>query len=79
MQILLSREGTDPVVVERDFPLKSRLEAATSNGGHTGQWRTPVISHQAGRGAYGNSVLYLDWHRDGHGYQAHDYKGSPTV
>ncbi|GAA0271024.1 hypothetical protein GCM10010302_05750 [Streptomyces polychromogenes] len=22
---------------------------------------------------------FLDWHRDGHGYQAHDYKAPPTI
>ncbi|MFF4498627.1 hypothetical protein [Streptomyces sp. NPDC001546] len=79
VQISQSREGTDPVVAEQDFSLKSRLEKSTSNGDHDGHWRTPVISHRAGRGAYGNSVIFLDWHKDGHGYQAHDYKGSPTV
>nr|WP_281187301.1 hypothetical protein [Streptomyces katrae] len=40
---------------------------------------SPAFSHRAGGGAYGNAVLFLDWHKDGHGNQAHDYKGSPPV
>ncbi|MFF1560949.1 hypothetical protein [Streptomyces sp. NPDC058279] len=79
LQIMASREGTDPVVTERDFQLKDRLETATSSGDRDGHYRTPTISHRAGSGAYANAVLYLDWHKDGHGYQGHDYKGSPTV
>ncbi|WP_157880524.1 hypothetical protein [Streptomyces katrae] len=54
-------------------------EKATSGGARKGAWRTPVISHRAGSAAYGNGVVFLDWHKDGRGYQAHDYKGSPTV
>ncbi|MFI5831970.1 hypothetical protein ACIA6C_32745 [Streptomyces sp. NPDC051578] len=79
LKIMASREGTDPVVTERDFQLKDRLEEATSSGDRDGHYRTPTISHQAGSGAYADAVLYLDWHKDGHGYQNHDYKGSPTV
>ncbi|MFF3675910.1 hypothetical protein ACFYYS_18285 [Streptomyces sp. NPDC002120] len=80
LQIKQSRQGTDPVVVERDFPgLEERLEDSTSNANYDGHYRTPTISHQAGRGALGDSVLFLDWHGDGHGYQRHDYTGSPTV
>ncbi|MEU4953652.1 hypothetical protein [Streptomyces lavendulae] len=79
LQIMQSRQGTDPVVAERDFEIKDRLEKATSGGDRDGNYRTPTISHRAGRGAYGNGVLYLDWHKDGRGYQGHDYKGSPTV
>ncbi|MFF4646931.1 hypothetical protein [Streptomyces sp. NPDC001389] len=79
VQIMQSREGTDPVVAEQDFPLKSRLEKETSGGARKGAWRTPVISHRAGSAAYGNGAVFLDWHKDGHGYQAHDYKGSPNV
>ncbi|MFB6812404.1 hypothetical protein [Streptomyces sp. NPDC056387] len=54
-----SHEGTDPVVPERGFPLKSRLERATSGGDRDGGWRTPVISYRAGGDAYGNAVLFL--------------------
>ncbi|MEU7068332.1 hypothetical protein [Streptomyces sp. NPDC046161] len=79
LQVMASREGTDPVVEERDFQLKDRLEKATSSGDRDGHYRTPTISHRAGSGAYADAVLYLDWHKDGHGYQNHDYKGSPTV
>ncbi|GAA3242144.1 hypothetical protein GCM10010260_81990 [Streptomyces filipinensis] len=79
LQIMQSRQGTDPVVAERDFEIKDRLEKATSGGDRDGTYRTPTISHRAGSGAYGNGVLYLDWHKDGRGYQGHDYKGSPTV
>jgi hypothetical protein len=32
LQIMQSREGTDPVVTEQDFPLKSRLEKPTPGG-----------------------------------------------
>ncbi|GGZ99439.1 hypothetical protein GCM10010371_68590 [Streptomyces subrutilus] len=79
LKIMQSCEGTDPVVVERDFQLKERLEPATSSGDRTGRYRTPTISHRAGSGAYADAVLFLDWHKDGRGYGAHDYKGSPTV
>ncbi|ATZ21955.1 hypothetical protein SLAV_39265 [Streptomyces lavendulae subsp. lavendulae] len=79
LQIMKSRQGTDPVVVEREFEIKDRLEKATSGGDRDGHYRTPAISHLAGSGAYGNAVLYLDWHKDGRGYRGHDYKGSPTV
>ncbi|MGO4462731.1 hypothetical protein AB4039_36410 [Streptomyces sp. M-16] len=79
LQIMQSGQGTDPVVAERDFEIKARLEEATSGGDRDGNYRTPTISHRAGSGAYGNGVLYLDWHKDGRGYQGHDYKGSPTV
>ncbi|MFD9575577.1 hypothetical protein ACFWBI_37890 [Streptomyces sp. NPDC059982] len=74
-----SRQGTDPVVAEQDVEIKDRLEKATSSGDRDGHYRTPTISHRAGSGADGNTVLYLDWHKDGRGYQGHDYKGSPTV
>ncbi|MER6392809.1 hypothetical protein ABT236_30655 [Streptomyces sp. NPDC001523] len=77
-EIMQSRDGTDPVVTERDFPLKDRMER-TSKGDHDGRYRTPVISHRAARGAYADAVLFLDWHKDGRGYRAHDYAGSPTV
>ncbi|WP_030722980.1 hypothetical protein [Streptomyces sp. NRRL F-2580] len=80
VQIKQSREGTDPVVVERDFPgLEERLEDSTSSGARTGTYRTPTISHRAGAVALGDSVLFLDWHGDGRGYQRHDYTASPTV
>ncbi|GAA3244890.1 hypothetical protein [Streptomyces lavendulae] len=79
VQIMQSREGTDPVVMERDFSLRERMERATPGGDRDGSFRTPVISHQASGNAYGNAVLFLDWHKDGHGYQAHDFKGSPTL
>ncbi|MBT2451470.1 hypothetical protein J7F03_31290 [Streptomyces sp. ISL-43] len=80
VQIKQSREGTDPVVTERDFPaLKSRMEKATSSGDRNGSYRTPTVSHRAGPGALGDAVLYLDWREDGHGYRGHDYAGSPTV
>lgn len=79
VKIMQSREGTDPVVAERDFQLKEQLEKATSSGDRDGHYRTSVISHQAGSGVYGDAVLFLDWHKDGHGYRDHDYKGSPTV
>ncbi|MER5775536.1 hypothetical protein ABT144_14835 [Streptomyces sp. NPDC002039] len=74
-----SRDGTDPVVTERDFPLKDRVERTTPKGDHDGHFRMPTISHRAARGAYSDGVLFLDWHKDGRGYRAHDYKGSPTV
>ncbi|MEU9033321.1 hypothetical protein AB0D45_00115 [Streptomyces sp. NPDC048352] len=79
VQIMQSRQGTDPVVAEQDFPLKARLEKATPRGDRDGSHRTPVISHRAGGGAYGNAVVFLDWHKDGHGYQAHDFKASPSL
>ncbi|MET9852219.1 hypothetical protein ABZY57_04605 [Streptomyces sp. NPDC006450] len=79
VQIKQAREGTDPVVVERDFALKRRMEAATSSGDRNGSLRTPTISHRAGPGALGDAVLYLDWRKDGHGYRAYDYTGSPRV
>ncbi|MFJ9344807.1 hypothetical protein ACIRP0_36835 [Streptomyces sp. NPDC101733] len=66
-------------MVERDFQLKERLERATSNGDRDGRYRTPTVSHRAGSGAYGNAVLFLDWHKDGRGYRGQDYKGLPTV
>ncbi|MET9694724.1 hypothetical protein ABZY81_41075 [Streptomyces sp. NPDC006514] len=79
-QIKQSREGTDPVVVERDFPvLEERLEDSTSNANYDGHYRTPTISLRAGPGVLADSVLFLDWHGDGRGYQRHDYTASPTV
>ncbi|MFB6514156.1 hypothetical protein ACFCW4_06830 [Streptomyces virginiae] len=80
VQVKQSREGTDPVVVERDFPgLEARLEDSTSSGACSGTYRTATISHRAGPSALGDSVLFLDWHGDGRGYQRHDYTASPTV
>ncbi|MFD3473031.1 hypothetical protein ACFWWM_43325 [Streptomyces sp. NPDC058682] len=80
VQIKQSREGTDPVVIERDFPgLEARLEDSTSSGARSGTYRTATISRRAGPSALGDSVLFLDWHGDGHGYQRHDYTASPTV
>ncbi|WP_407841408.1 hypothetical protein ACE1OC_41295 [Streptomyces sp. DSM 116496] len=78
VQIKQAREG-DPVVVEKDFSLKGRLEAATSSGDRNGHYRTPKISHRAGPGALGDGVLFVDWHKDGHGYRGYDYTGSPSV
>ncbi|WP_405681137.1 hypothetical protein OG239_00530 [Streptomyces sp. NBC_00868] len=80
LQIKQSRQGTDPMVAERDFPgLEERLEDSTSNANYDGRYRTGTISHRAGPGAMADSVLFLDWHGDGRGYQRHDYTGSPTV
>ncbi|GAA2653614.1 hypothetical protein GCM10010425_79410 [Streptomyces spororaveus] len=80
VQIKQSREGTDLVVVERDFPgLEARLEDSTSSGSRSGTYRTATISHRAGQSALGDSALLLDWQGDGHGYRRHDYTGSPTV
>lgn len=79
LQIKLSREGTDPVVTERDFDLRERMERATSRGDHDGSYRTPVISGRAGSGAYGGGVLFLDWHKDGRGFRGHDFDGTPVV
>ncbi|MFJ9551104.1 hypothetical protein [Streptomyces erythrochromogenes] len=80
LQIKQSRQGTDPVVVERDFPgLEARLEDSTSSGARSGTYRTATISGRAGAAALGDSVLFLDWHGDGRGYQRHDYPASPTV
>ncbi|WP_328786267.1 hypothetical protein [Streptomyces sp. NBC_00273] len=77
VQIKQSREGTDPVVDERDFPgLEARLEDSTSSGARSGIYRTPTISHRAGAAALGDSALFLDWHGDGRGYQRHDYTAS---
>ncbi|MFD9339939.1 hypothetical protein ACFWBF_37045 [Streptomyces sp. NPDC060028] len=75
LQIMHSQQGTDPVVMERDFQIKDQLQRGDRNG----RYRTPVINHRAGSGAYGDLVLFLDWHGDGHGYQHHDYKGTSTV
>ncbi|MEU9108752.1 hypothetical protein AB0D54_31355 [Streptomyces xanthophaeus] len=74
-----AREGTDPVVVERDFALKERMVAAMSSGVRAGSLRTGTISHRAGPVALGDAVLYLDWHKDGRGYRGYDYTGSPRV
>ncbi|MEU9802721.1 hypothetical protein [Streptomyces sp. NPDC051000] len=79
VQIMQSKTGTVPVVVERDFPLKARMERTASKGDHDGHFRTLTISHRAAGSAYGDGVLFLDWHKDGRGYRAHDYAGSPTV
>lgn len=74
------REGTDPVVAERDFPgLEARLEDSTAGWARSGTYRTATISHRAGPSALGDSVLFLDWHGDGRGYRRHEYTGSPTV
>ncbi|WP_251050276.1 HNH endonuclease family protein [Streptomyces sp. ISL-86] len=40
---------------------------------------TPTISHRAGPGVLADSVLFLDWHGDGRGYQRDDYTGTPSV
>ncbi|MCX5078690.1 hypothetical protein OHA84_00645 [Streptomyces sp. NBC_00513] len=79
VQIMQSTDGTDPVVSKRDFPLKARMERTTARGDHDGHSRTPVISHRAADSAYGDGVLFLEWHQDGRGYRAHDYAGSPAV
>lgn len=80
LQIKQSREGTDPVVSERDFTaIEDRLEDSTSTGNHDGRYRTPAISHRAAPGALGDAVLFLDWHGDGRGYQRYEYTGSPNV
>ncbi|WP_404962681.1 hypothetical protein [Streptomyces sp. 147326] len=68
------------MVAERDFPqLEDRLEDSTSSGARTGTYRTATISHRAGPATLGDTVLFLDWHGDGRGYQRHDYTASPTV
>ncbi|MEU3670824.1 hypothetical protein [Streptomyces virginiae] len=80
VQIKHSRQGTDPVVAEQDFPgLEALLEDSTSSGKRTGTYRTATISHRAGAAALGDSVLFLDWRGDGRGYQRHDYTASPTA
>ncbi|WP_405442538.1 hypothetical protein OG373_34775 [Streptomyces avidinii] len=78
VQIKQSCDDTDPVVAERDFPqVEERLEDGTSSGARTGTYRTATIKHRAG--AIGDSVLFLDWHGNGRGYQRHDYTVSPAV
>ncbi|MER6523306.1 hypothetical protein ACFWHQ_07240 [Streptomyces sp. NPDC060334] len=79
VQIMQSGDGTDLVVTERDISLGDRMERAMSKGDHDGHFRTPVISHRAVGSAYGGGVLFLDWHKDGRGYRAHDFKGSSMV
>ncbi|MEV7617086.1 hypothetical protein [Streptomyces sp. NPDC089799] len=80
LQIKQSRDGTDPVVIERDFTaIEDRLEDSTSSGNYNGHYRTPTISHRAGPRALADSTLFLDWHGDGRGYGRHDYTASPTV
>ncbi|MDA5284756.1 hypothetical protein [Streptomyces sp. Isolate_45] len=80
LQIKQSRPGTDPVVLERDFPaLEDRLEDSTSSSKRVGRYRTSTISHRAGSAALADAVLFLDWHGDGRGYERHDYTGSPLV
>lgn len=80
VQINQAREGTDPVVAERDFTaIESRMENSDPQGDHNGRYRTPTISHRAAPGALGDAALYLDWHGDGHSYQRHEYTGSLTV
>ncbi|MFI8392181.1 hypothetical protein [Streptomyces sp. NPDC085540] len=80
LQIKQSRQGADPVAIERDFPgLEARLEDSASNSPRHGTYRTATISHRAGAAALGDSVLFLDWHGDGCGYQRHDYTATPTV
>ncbi|MGW9372971.1 hypothetical protein ACWGVR_23455 [Streptomyces xanthophaeus] len=67
-------------MTERDFrAVEDRLEETTSSSRRHGRYRTPTVSHRAGPGALADSVLFLDWHGDGRGYQRHDYTGSPTV
>ncbi|MCX5195761.1 hypothetical protein OOK31_17970 [Streptomyces sp. NBC_00249] len=42
LQIKQSRQGTDPVVGERDFTaIEGRREDSTSNADHNGHYRTP--------------------------------------
>ncbi|MFZ3475731.1 hypothetical protein ACODT3_40160 [Streptomyces sp. 4.24] len=80
LQIKQARDGTDPVVSEADFTaLEDRMEDSTPSSKRHGRYRTPTISYRAGPGALADSVLFLDWHGDGHGYQRHEYAGSPTV
>ncbi len=80
LQIKQSRDGTDPVVIERDFTaIEGRLEDSTPSAHYNGHYRTPTIKHRAGPGALADSVLFLDWHGDGRGYGRHDYTRSPTV
>lgn len=80
VQIKQSRRGTDPVVLERDFPgLEHRLEDSTSSGERSGTYRSATISYRAGPRALADSVLFLDWRGDGRGYQRHDYTASPAV
>ncbi|MFE5806228.1 hypothetical protein [Streptomyces sp. NPDC056491] len=80
VQIKQSRQGTDPVVAERDFPgLKERLEDSTTSEVCSSTYRTAAITHRAGAAARGDSMLFPDWQGDGRGYQRHDYTGLPTV
>ncbi|MFB7467051.1 hypothetical protein ACFCZ1_26750 [Streptomyces sp. NPDC056224] len=80
LQIKQSRQGTDPVVIERDFTgIEDRLEDSTSSADYDGRYRSGTISHRAGAGALADAVLFLDWQGDGRGYQRHEYTGSPTV
>ncbi|GHE45384.1 hypothetical protein [Streptomyces vinaceus] len=56
------------------------MEDSTSSRERHGTYRTATISHRAGPSALGSdSVLLLDWHGDGHGYQRRDHTASPTV
>ncbi|WP_327267159.1 hypothetical protein OG444_40220 (plasmid) [Streptomyces sp. NBC_01232] len=80
VQIKQSRQGTDPVVIERDFTsIEQRMEDSTPGADYDGHYRTPTISHRAGSGALADAVLFLDWQGDGRGYQRHDYTASPAV
>ncbi|MFD3720140.1 hypothetical protein [Streptomyces sp. NPDC058674] len=80
LQIKQSRDGTDPVVAEKDFAgLEARLEDSTSKANYDGRYRTDTISHRIGNRALADVVLFLDWHGDGRGFQRHEYTGSPAV
>ncbi|CAM5677947.1 hypothetical protein SAVIM338S_07238 [Streptomyces avidinii] len=41
VQIKQARQGTDPVVTEKDFSLKARMETATSSGDRNGATAPP--------------------------------------
>ncbi|MBT2611423.1 hypothetical protein J7I97_24985 [Streptomyces sp. ISL-87] len=64
LQIKQSREGTDPVVIERDFTaLEDQLEDSTSSSKRHGRYRTPTISHRRARAPSRVLVLGLAWRR----------------
>lgn len=78
VQIRQSRSGA--VVASREHSgIESRMEDSNGQGDHNGAYRTPVVSHRAAPGAHADAVLFLDWHRDGHGYRPYHYRSSPTV
>ncbi|MGE7391308.1 hypothetical protein ACQKM2_38155 [Streptomyces sp. NPDC004126] len=80
LQIKASRDGTDPVVTERDFTeIERRLEDSTSGRNYDGCCRTRSIRHRVGLWPLACSVLFLDWHGDGRSYGRHDHTASPTV